>query len=845
MTLFYLTNTLNIDNILTSECLIPMSLYPSRGFGYNSFEPAPFRYGDSLSNSILLFRDLPYFHIESSEVECEPMVIEISDSALDGRITDISAQQDGSIYAVNDSRPVFLSPWNCRVLYPTMRAYEMARLKCQDSKCNKWWEFYKMDFYKPANRVSLEQLTYSIAAERIPSPELTAEKENLRNRAKGLAYGFVVGYMKSVAPEVAKIRALQKQIYNDVATIINTGGIPNTTFTERIKKADDEFQNQDPYMQLAREKWAALLAQHDLKPEQLGFLKDYGLNAVLYNFLEKEAIPYRSLRYDGAALFNWAEYQQSLSDYTSAIVRSCQRKNAEELDVTRIFAKTEAGLSLYTNTDAQETFDGIIHDLLLNKGTLWKIEDISVQRVNIFKAFVGYYRKELGDAFNTSEECSYLKSLSACFLQDEPFNPLTSDNVILQSVAAFVLKGSSYEELLTYMTEKGYTNFEYAMAMWGACVGYTDISRSIVRSISSDKVLLCRIYKAVANLTDDLIAVGEFSEQTVHTISNVGGKISQEHSDFKERLQADERFNQFSETAKNKIYEAVDIEAKQQNKEAFVRILNTILPSTNEIVTKIKRDLADRRDYTKAEFEQAVIDICRSVNCYKTNSTVRNRKWKGRPFSYQEAVKLALTLEDRIGDRDAIMFIIDDSYDSDTEEYKTLMDILCPEGVSITEKTSPLRRIVAPITNAVEKFLGRESEGELPFPEEEQHQVNKVASQNSVGERNLRPINPTSSKFVEDDNVGYFILSINYLPIQMRETLSKKVITFQKGYAPGGRYYSNPLDNPVDNRSTIDHFKHWCFYDRGGYPPIVVGTSENKQYFEQLTQDLLNRYADR
>ena len=122
---------------------------------------------------------------------------------------------------------------------------------------------------------------------------------------------------------------------------------------------------------------------------------------------------------------------------------------------------------------------------------------------------------------------------------------------------------------------------------------------------------------------------------------------------------------------------------------------------------------------------------------------------------------------------------------------------------------------------------------------------NKVVSQNNIGEQNLKPINPTSSKFVEDVNASFFILSRSYLPMQMRETLSKKVITFQKGYAPGGRYYSRPSDNPVDNRSTIDHFKHWCFYDKGGYPPIVEGSTENKQYFEQLTQDLLSRYANR
>ena len=150
-----------------------------------------------------------------------------------------------------------------------------------------------------------------------------------------------------------------------------------------------------------------------------------------------------------------------------------------------------------------------------------------------------------------------------------------------------------------------------------------------------------------------------------------------------------------------------------------------------------------------------------------------------------------------------------------------------------------------PTDAAYKKIVKLISGSESPNMTSNPQPENKVVSQSYIGRSNLKPINPTSSKFVEDVNVCNFILSRNYLPVQMREVLSKKVVTFQKGYAPGGRYYSNPSDNPVDNRSTIDHFKHWCFYDKGGYPPIVEGTTENKQFFEQLTQDLLNRYANR
>ena len=104
---------------------------------------------------------------------------------------------------------------------------------------------------------------------------------------------------------------------------------------------------------------------------------------------------------------------------------------------------------------------------------------------------------------------------------------------------------------------------------------------------------------------------------------------------------------------------------------------------------------------------------------------------------------------------------------------------------------------------------------------------------------------PSSSLFVEDSNVGNFILTCTYLPNEIRESLSKKVFSFQKGYSPNGKYASKPNDNPRDNKSTTEHFKHWCFYDKGKYPPILENSADNRKYFDMLVMDLIKRYEDR
>ena len=186
MKLYYITNTLNIDNILSSESISPLAVYSQRGFGYNTFEPAPFGGKMDLSNSIILFAEIPFYKVDANELECAPMVIEINDDNLDDLVEDISLDKKGSVFAVKESRSIVLTPANCRVLFYDMRGYKMARLKCQDSKCNKWWEYFKTEIVDVRKNTSLDTILQEIKLDTASSPNI--EKETLSNRKKGLLW---------------------------------------------------------------------------------------------------------------------------------------------------------------------------------------------------------------------------------------------------------------------------------------------------------------------------------------------------------------------------------------------------------------------------------------------------------------------------------------------------------------------------------------------------------------------------------------------------------------------------------------------------------------------------------
>ena len=113
----------------------------------------------------------------------------------------------------------------------------------------------------------------------------------------------------------------------------------------------------------------------------------------------------------------------------------------------------------------------------------------------------------------------------------------------------------------------------------------------------------------------------------------------------------------------------------------------------------------------------------------------------------------------------------------------------------------------------------------------------------SEEQHNHHPVNATSVNFVDDTNARNFILSRSYLPNEVRDVLGKKIISFQKDYAPNGYYYGKE-NCPRTNDNTIKHFINKCTYTNGINPSWIPATEENKALLERLKQELYDKYAN-
>lgn len=667
MKLYYITNTLNIDNILSSESISPIAVYSQRGFGYNTFEPAPFGGKMDLSNSIILFAEIPFYKVDANELECAPMVIEIDDDCLDSMVKDISLEKNGSVFEVKESRSIVLTPSNCHILFTDWRGYNMARLKCQDSKCNKWWEYFKTEIVDVRKNAPLDAILQGIKLDTASSPNI--EKEILSNRKKGLLWGYALGYAKSVPGDIAKLRAIQKQIYNTVASIINSGGRASQAFIENIKKWEKEYRELDPVRKALVEAWNDELERLLFTHEQKEFLSSLDKTgylllayAKLHNFKVRQNV------FNGGTMnFSWAQYQESLATHTQAIINDALAKRADSIQLNQIFVDTsDNGLTVFGNSENDDIFAKIIQSILLTTENPLTIEEIRIDKISVIKRFHAIYKERGGEEYKQSKTYEYLSGIVRCINEGESFDPLSSSDPLLQNIAAFILKGDSYEEMSTYIVEKGIASSEYAMAMLCACTGYVDLSRSIILSLSQKESILSNVYQQVLSLAYGINKEIKLEKQP--QIVSTGG-IKLENVSPIEKLHMDERFHQFPAKTQSKIEQAAQVEALVQDKKAFLMILDSFINRDHEIVIALDNKLQDKYS-SKAEFRTAIYEIC-APYANKLKNKVRNK-----PYKYGEAIERAIDLEAKIGDPHAFMYILDNTFKPGSKEYETVRAIL-------------------------------------------------------------------------------------------------------------------------------------------------------------------------
>jgi len=823
MRLYIPTCTLNFNNILSSESISPLGFYARRGFGNKRFYPV---FANDKEQVILLYSKYPRFKVEENDLENYPMVIEIESEDYKEGFFEKAKEHDG-VDTYLCYHTINLNPFHCRIYFNSYQERQGVLVKAEQSLENKFYKLYDANInVKPEEKktflgVAKDLFTQSekddflwnssYANCKIKDESIDVGRDVLLDKIKGFIYCYLIGANSSVSNEIGRLKALSRKLRNTLSAVVNSPDKrPTQAQDDAILNGIREFN--EIYSSMDEDTiWNKNLLELKLSDNPQGLsakdaknlLQHWGVYDTFCNKLHLRRV------YDANDLWSCLEYAspEAFTRVTDSMNRAVRKLEAKENAQREKYAiesllNVDDDLSLHIlDTSYQSSF---YRELICSQ---FKAEYKSVMEKNgveepLAQAYNGgmILKNMLGDKWDSNPASAYVGALLNHFQENTAFDLFAIDNDVLSSFAAFCQKGDNIDRLVEYLVQTGFCNYKLAYGIYGATRGFTSLPKTFTSVLINGNK---DYYQSFASNVWRMLNGVEIKDAVLPKASNNTSVIveSQLGSKIIENLNNVESKVVKQQKVVEAINKAVELENIVQSPKAFMYIFSSFSRITT---TKAYKALdavnfaGDEGSYTPEQFRSKIYSIVGKEGL-KTQ---------------KENIDKAIELESKRQDPEAFLSILDNFLKPTDAAYKKIEKLISSiKSLNTTSHPQP--------------------------------QGNKVISQGGVEKRNLKPIHPTSSKFVEDANVNYFILSRNYLPIKMRETLSRKVITFQKGYAPGGKYCSNPLDNPTDNRSTIDHFKHWCFYDKGGYPPIVEGTYENKQYFEQLMQDLFNRYANR
>lgn len=823
MKLYIPTCTLNFNNIFSTESISPASFYAKRGFGNKRYYRVE---ANDLDNVILLYSKYPYYHVENEDMENTPIVIEIeTEDYKENQFVLVMKKDDIEVFASNST--IYLNPFRCRVFFESYQDLQSVLTKAEQSLENKYSKLYRAslvvrqeksgfftNLFTPKDYFDWEP-SFKAGADQI-SPANHNDDLHI-DRVKGCIICYLIGANLSISKETSRLKLLSRKMKNTLSAIVNS---PNR------RPTDLQDETLMAYVREFNELYAKV-DENSIYNEKLILSRlvspSTGLDvATLKNVLKDlrlEDAFYRSLNlrptYDANDLYNCL-YSSTLSitdSYNNEIKRLFDAIKKVELQELTQSTKKDIKKLITVQDGKIEVIDELVgkgkfYATLLNsliEGDYKKFMQEKGTEEALSIAFVGGAKLKgyMENNWEGSSFQAYINGLLLNMQKGESFDIFSLDNEIMQSFAVFCQKGEDIDRLNDYMLQCGFSDYRFALGIYGATRGFAALPKTFTSSlINASKDYYVDFYAKL----HELLFGFNLSNLTLPVISNSSsGSLSRViPSTLMGQIHEIETKKDKQEKVVKAISETAALEDAVQSPKAFMYILDSFPNITR---TKAYKNLVhanfagDTGVYTPEEFKEKIYQI------------IGQKDLKVQ----KDKIDIAIELEAKRQDPEAFLCILDNYFlDKSSNAYKKISALIKTIDISTSKLSTQ-----TPVTENRFTISGA-----------------------SEGQRNLRPINATSANFVDDINASNFILSRSYLPNEVRDILAKQIISFQNDYAPNGYYYGRE-DSPRTNNNTIKHFINKCTFTKGNKPSWIPSTMENKALLERLKQELYDRYANR
>lgn len=551
--LYIPTSSLNFNNIFSCESMSPASFYSKRDFGYKRFESTE---PNPLLNSILLYSHYPHFQIKDKERDNYPMVIEIPFSNLEGKINLVKTYLDVEIFQLTES--IYLNPFETQVFFQSEKHLSNALTMSEASMETKLIPVYRasmMDDSKVKDKFTwTRQFLLDIKDVDSSVVYSNIEVDKKINRIKGFAYCYLIGANSNLPSELLELKRIFKDIRNISSGLVNIyqNSIDSTIKSKTKTKNSNFFKEASIRLSELNSKTKRFVNISENQFVQNYPKSNFELEAFkMHGFYEDEISKlisflqsYKSGRYSLYEHFQWAiqSTNQTLNTLSwlekfklaisyinslfSATIKEQQYIKLEDIDSIYLLVEESllaieekyskqssklrieqafaiANLRLTTVFDSQlvgksEFYQSIVNALIdvpIDNVEHFKSSKSELTRIcgKILKEFVEEIQKK---EWAKSPERIYINSLLDNLEAYHPFNIKSHPSEILQSFAAFMIKGDDPEKLKDFLITNDISDFRLSFGLWGSTFGFAAIPKTLTENfLVSDQSYTSSFYK--------------------------------------------------------------------------------------------------------------------------------------------------------------------------------------------------------------------------------------------------------------------------------------------------------------------------------------------------------------
>lgn len=470
--LYIPTSSLNFNNILSSESISPKAFYGQRSFGIQRWTEIP---ENGIANAILLYESPFQFTILPSEIENHPMLVEIWISE------DLPQVAPGIYYS---DHTIYLSPWRTRIIFFSDQERQIAFSMSDSGLETKLVNLYR----KKIVVERFESLDIEIPDNaNICLNEKSIEQDCIINKMKGMLYGYYIGGMLSVSKsnlQRCNILREMAEIFTSVESSVEH--IPAAIQQRRWNELSDQWMWQMPCC-----------------VKLSSMLKDGYSISEIWNMGWRHADIERIIRIRTSLsdISNEKErIERWLQDELWKVEDEAKREMNPVNDMDGEILTIERRIESISSTVVSDIQEVEIVKAWMNEVLIQTHFDrhISISREALSDAITLVVKdKVLGNAWNESPIRTTLNDMRHMIRAEE--NNFKWDNKLFSSIAAVLLRGDDWNNLLRFMQRKGLNDYRLPFAFYGELHGFADLTRDFTDTFFDyeDRGYVAKVYKEI------------------------------------------------------------------------------------------------------------------------------------------------------------------------------------------------------------------------------------------------------------------------------------------------------------------------------------------------------------